>query len=115
MAAPLSVTLGQHQLPGPKVCQELNKLTSDYVEGVPLVVRINTSPAPAGSNNVIYDIKIFPPTLNFFLSQAADSDRVVSSTALYGALLMWSEHNVSVAKANLVLATAKAGGYKIID
>jgi len=33
---PLSIILGQYQLPGPKICLDINKLTENFESGVPI-------------------------------------------------------------------------------
>lgn len=107
MTPPLGVILGQHQLPGAKICLEFNKQTSTTLAGVPIRTEIKKLP----QNN--FEIKIKTPPLPFLILQQFLTVNTISLVSLYDVFrfcrLLPEFSTISdEVLANLIFATLKS-------
>lgn len=77
MTPPLGVILGQHQLPGAKICLDFNKQTASILPGVPIRVQIKKLP----QNN--FDLKIKTPPVSALILQQLDFDFSIKIESLF--------------------------------
>src|SRR6185312_7727877 len=84
---PLAPILGQHQVNLIEFCKEFNKLSLNYINGVPLMVKV----LKRESNK--FSLNIRPPSNKFFLDQilSEGQKKEVSIEELYDIIILKSE------------------------
>lgn len=88
LVPPLSIILGQYQLPGQKFCSDINKLTENFESGVPISLSVKKK------NAVEYTVRINGPKLSFLISQSADEFKNIPVEILFDIFKFKSRYNL---------------------